>query len=64
MGQEPACGVDLKNLSNYLKLLNSLVVNKYKVTFPIFDKISVNGPNCHEVYKYLRNNSSLYDESS
>ena len=30
----------------------------------MFSKIEVNGPNTHEVYKYLRKNSPLYDSSS
>jgi glutathione peroxidase len=28
----------------------------------MFDKIDVNGANTHEVYKYLRANSELYDK--
>ena len=35
------------------------VKNVYNVTFPLFAKIDVNGPNTHPVYAYLRNNSSL-----
>ena len=27
---------------------------KYNVSFPIFGKVDVNGPNAHPVYKYLR----------
>ena len=33
---------------------------KYGAEFPIFEKIEVNGPNCHPVYNYLRTYSSLY----
>ena len=29
--------------------------------FPLFEKIEVNGPNSHDLYKYLRINSELYD---
>jgi glutathione peroxidase len=32
---------------------------KYGVDFPLFSKIEVNGPNTHNVYKFLRANSSL-----
>jgi len=29
-------------------------VAKYGVTFPMFEKIDVNGPNTHPLYKYLK----------
>ena len=54
MGQESACGVDIK----------ALVTKNYGVTFPLFSKILVNGPDCHELYKFLRTNSSLYDKQT
>jgi glutathione peroxidase len=28
----------------------------FQVTFPMFDKVDVNGPNAHEVYKFLKGN--------
>ena len=33
-----------------------------RLTFPIFAKIDVNGPNTHPVYQFLRQNSELWDE--
>ena len=33
-------------------------VAKYGVTFPIFDKIDVNGPNTHPLYKFLKEQKS------
>ena len=38
-----------------------MATTKYNTEFPIFEKCDVNGPNAHEVYKYLRRNSNLYD---
>jgi glutathione peroxidase len=37
--------------------------NTYGVTFPMFEKIDVNGDNAHEVYRFLRRNSPLHDEA-
>ena len=37
--------------------------NKVGAEFPIFEKIEVNGKNPHEIFRYLRCNSSLYDQS-
>ena len=31
----------------------------YNVSFPMLEKGEVNGHNCHPVYKYMRENSSL-----
>ena len=39
-------------------------VKKYDVTFKLFSKCDVNGPNAHEVYNYLRRNSSLYNSET
>ena len=33
----------------------------YGVEFPMFEKCEVNGEGAHEVYRFLRRNSSLYD---
>ena len=54
MGQESACDMDIKEV----------VTKRYGVTFPIFSKILVNGADCHELYKFLRTNSSLYDKAT
>ena len=54
MGQESGCDMDIKDV----------VTKRYGVTFPIFSKILVNGTDCHELYKYLRTNSSLYDKAT
>jgi glutathione peroxidase len=42
-GQEPGSNEEIKNFCS----LN------YSVTFPLFDKIDVNGKNAHPLYKYL-----------
>lgn len=52
--QEEGCPWDIK------KAMKST----YKVEFPMFTKIDVNGPNMHPVYKYLNYNSELYDEKA
>ena len=44
MGQESKCEFDIKNFAK----------NKFKVTFPLFSKIDVNGPSTHELYLYLK----------
>lgn len=38
----------------------------YNITFPIFEKVKVNGPDAHPLFKYLKENSSDYgfDESA
>jgi glutathione peroxidase len=33
-------------------------------TFPLFDKVAVNGPNAHEVFKFLRFHSELNNGDS
>lgn len=50
MNQEPGTNEDVKAFAA-----------TYGVEFPMFAKIEVNGPNTHEVYKFLRYNSELYD---
>jgi glutathione peroxidase len=49
MGQESKCELDIKNLTK----------NKFKVTFPLTSKVDVNGPETHELFKYLKTNSKL-----
>jgi glutathione peroxidase len=44
MGQEPGSNAEIQNFCQ---------VN-YGVTFPMFDKIDVNGPNTHPLYEYLK----------
>lgn len=45
-------------IKNYVKV-------NYGVTFPMFEKIEVNGPNSHPVYAYLRTHcKELYDVKS
>ncbi|MGM0640868.1 MAG: glutathione peroxidase [Thermotogota bacterium] len=44
--QEPG---DNEEIRSFCKL-------NYDVTFPIFDKIDVNGENTHPIYKYLKEN--------
>ncbi len=47
MNQELATENDIKDF----------VTDKFKVEFPMFSKIEVNGPNSHPVYIYLKNNT-------
>ena len=37
--------------------IKKTVKQKYKVEFPIMDKVLVNGPETHDVFKYLRSNT-------
>lgn len=41
--QEPGTSAEIKEF-----------VKKYSVTFPLFDKIEVNGANAHPIFKFLR----------
>ena len=34
-----------------------MVRNTFKATFPLFEKIVINGADCHPIYVYLRKNS-------
>ncbi|KRX09773.1 Thioredoxin-like fold [Pseudocohnilembus persalinus] len=52
-GQEPADND--KILEGARKKANA------KIEYPFFQKIEVNGKNTHEVYKFLKVNSTLYD---
>lgn len=38
--------------------IKEFVTEKFKVEFPMFSKIEVNGPNMHELYRYLKSNTS------
>ncbi len=51
MGQEPGSNPEIKTFAREL----------YGAEFPLFAKTDVNGENTCEIYKYLRNNSELYD---
>ena len=52
LNQEPCSNEDV----------HAFITGTYNAKYPIFGKIEVNGPNAHEVYKYLRANSQLYSE--
>ena len=52
MSQEPGSNEDVKKFAQ----------EKYGAKFQLFEKIDVNEPNTHEVFKFLRRNSPLYDE--
>jgi len=54
MSQESKCEVDIKLMA----------ITTYGVKFPLFSKIEVNGPECHEVYKFLRTQSDLRDQKT
>ena len=42
--------------------IKKFVKNKYGVEFKMFSKIEVNGKNTHDVFKFCRENSPLFDE--
>lgn len=46
-GQEPASNPDIKRFA----------CTRFKVEFPIFDKVDVNGPNTAPVYKFLKSSA-------
>ena len=52
MGQEPGTSEEIKEF----------VTSHYSVKFQLFSKVDVNGPHTHEVYRFLRRNSPLYDK--
>jgi glutathione peroxidase len=39
--------------------IKTFCTNVYGITFPISQKVEVNGPNAHPVYKYLKENSDI-----
>jgi glutathione peroxidase len=49
-GQEPGTNEEIKQFCS----------SKYQVTFPLFDKIEVNGPNRHPLYVLLAGESSPF----
>jgi glutathione peroxidase len=51
--QEDKCELDIKN---YVK-------NNFKVTFPMFSKIEVNGPDTHPLYLYLKSYAPGFNTS-
>ena len=38
--------------------ISTFCTTKYDVTFPMFDKIDVNGPNAHPLYDYMKREKS------
>lgn len=54
LGQEACSNDDIKEF----------VKTKYNVEFPLFAKVEVNGKNSHDVFKFCRQNSLLFDEKS
>ena len=44
--------------------IKEFVKERFGVTFHMFAKVNVNGPNTHPLFAYLRCNSELYDRSS
>jgi glutathione peroxidase len=38
--------------------IKDFCTNVYGITFPISEKIEVNGPNAHPIYKYLKDNGT------
>eukprot|EP01015_Nassula_variabilis_P027757 TRINITY_DN5728_c0_g1_i8.p1 TRINITY_DN5728_c0_g1~~TRINITY_DN5728_c0_g1_i8.p1 ORF type:complete len:184 (-),score=16.86 TRINITY_DN5728_c0_g1_i8:26-577(-) len=56
------CNQFMKQEGNSEKEIKEFVCSTYQVKFPLFAKVDVNGHNTHEVYRYLRTKSPLYDE--
>ena len=54
MGQEPGTEEKIKKFAT----------EKYGAKFQLFSKVNVNGPDTHEVYKFCRQNSPLFDPKS
>jgi glutathione peroxidase len=46
--QEPGSDADIKEFCS----------TNYSITFPISQKVEVNGPEAHPIYKYLKNNAT------
>ena len=40
----------------------AFVKKNYGSTFTLFEKVVINGPNTHPVYRYLRRNSELFSK--
>ena len=53
MGQEPDTNENIKKFAS----------ESFGVTFPMLAKSDVNGKNVSDLYKYLRQNSELYDSA-
>jgi len=39
--------------------IKAFCTNIYGITFPISQKVEVNGPNAHEIYKYCKENANV-----
>ena len=52
MSQESKCELDIKNFTK----------NKFKITFPMFSKIDINGENTHPIYLYLKANTEEFNK--
>ena len=44
------------------KTIKEFVASKYGVTFPMFSKVEVNGPNAHPVWKFLKSSETAGTE--
>jgi glutathione peroxidase len=53
MSQESKCELDIKNFAK----------SKFKITFPMFSKIDVNGENTHPIYLYLKANTEEFKKN-
>ena len=51
MNQEPGTDADIKKWA----------ADTHNVEFPMFSKVEVNGKNTHELFKFCRYNSSLFN---
>ncbi|CAI2379803.1 unnamed protein product [Moneuplotes crassus] len=54
LSQEPGSNEDIKKFAR----------EKYGAEFQLFSKIDVNGPNTHEVFRFCRRHSPLYDDET
>jgi glutathione peroxidase len=57
------CNQFFKQESGSHQEILDFVKTKYNSNFTLFEKVEVNGPDTHPVYRYLRNRSALFDNS-
>ena len=51
------CGQFLNQEAKTNEQIKQVHAEKFKVRFPLMDKVDVNGPNAHDVFKWLRSNT-------
>mmetsp|Transcript_27789 Transcript_27789/g.37124 ORF Transcript_27789/g.37124 Transcript_27789/m.37124 type:complete len:84 (+) Transcript_27789:251-502(+) len=51
------CGQFLNQEETTNEKIKKVTIEKFNVRFPLMDKVLVNGPEAHEVFKWLRSNT-------